>query len=63
MREGKLALNVALWVSFAELLAAAVDQLTPFFSKGVNGGFSQNPPINLCEHDVRLRDPSQPSPY
>ena len=59
----KVGVNVRHWVSFAELLAAAVDQLTPFFSKGVNGGFSQNPPINLCEHDVRLRDLSQPSPY
>ena len=56
--------NVHKWVSAdAKLAAAEVDQLTPLFRKGVNGGFSQNPPFNLCEHDVRLRDPSQPSPY
>ncbi|WP_454883555.1 hypothetical protein [Sphingomonas oryzagri] len=42
---------------------SAVDQLTPFFSKGVNGGFSQNLPLTLREYDARLRDPFQPSPY
>lgn len=41
----------------------AVDQLTPFFSKGVNGCFSRNLPLALREHNARLRDPSQPSPY
>jgi hypothetical protein len=55
-------MSVRLLVSPAELLAAAVDQLTPFFSKGVNGGFSQNLPLTLREHDARLRDQSQPSP-
>lgn len=28
---------------------AGLDQLTPFFSKGVNGGFSRNLPLTLGE--------------
>jgi hypothetical protein len=58
-----IVLEVAFWVPAATQLAAALDQLTPFFIKGVNGGFSQNLPLTLYEHDLRLRDPSQPSPY
>jgi hypothetical protein len=41
---------------------AAPDQLTPFFSKGVNGGFSRNLPLTRRKHYVRLRDPSS-HPY
>jgi len=45
------------WVLAEARRLAGVDQLTPFLSKGVNGGFSQNLPLTLREHDVRLRDP------
>ncbi len=40
LRGGNGIPNVCNWVSAAAKLAAGVDQLTPFLSKGVNGGFS-----------------------
>jgi len=58
-----MAVNVAFWVSAAAKPGAAPDQLSPFFSKGVSDGFSQNLPLILRRHDARLRDPSLPSLY